>query len=154
MPSQRLLKMMDPLGHIVTSRRVLASTAPKAVVWAATARLARWIAAELAAVGVEPLRATSFRHVDASLRWETQPPCALAVLDFSAISASDIATLTTARWSGYRGPIIAVAAPGVVSAETRAIVRLDAVIAPDCGPLLRDAVARAVGLRNPAAAAP
>ena len=148
MPSQRLLKMMDPLGHVVTSRRVLASAAPKAVVWAASARVARWIAAELAAVGVEPLRATSFRHVDASLRWETQPPCALAVLDFTAISAADIATLTTARWTGYRGAIIAVAAPGVVSAETQAVVRLDSVVGPDDGEALRTAVSRALGLRR------
>ena len=146
MPSQRLLKMMDPLGHIVTSRRVLASASPKAVVWATTARLARWIAAELAAIGVEPLRATSFRHVDASLRCETQPRCSLAVLDFSAISAADIATLTTARWAGYRGAIIAIAAPGVVSPETQAVVRLDAVVRPDDGEL-RSAVARALGPR-------
>jgi hypothetical protein len=148
MPSQRLLKMMDPLGHIVTSRRVLASASPKAVVWAPTARGARWIAAELAAVGVEPLRATSFRHVDASLRRETQPVCALAVLDFSAISAADVATLTTARWAGYRGAIIAIAAPGVVSPETEAVVRLDAVIAPDDGEALRCAVCRALGLHS------
>lgn len=148
MPSQRLLKMMDPLGHVVTSRRVLASAAPKAVVWAANARVARWIAAELAAVGVEPLRATSFRHVDASMRGDTRPPCSLAVLDFSAISAGNIATLTTARWIGYRGPIIAVAGPGVVSPQTEAIVRLDAVVDPDGGDLRR-AVAVALSGATP-----
>jgi hypothetical protein len=152
MPSQRLLKMMDPLGHVTTSRRVLASSSPKAVVWARSARVASWIAAELTAVGVEPLRATSFRHVDASLRTEALPPCALAVIDWSAISAADISTLTTARWAGYRGPIIAVAAPGTVPRETQAIVRIDTVVSPEghggAGPL-RDAVARLLGAPGP-----
>jgi hypothetical protein len=142
MPSQRLLKMMDPLGHLTTSRRVLASAAPKAVVWALAPRTAAWIAAELAAAGVEPLRATSFRHVDASLRREARPPCALAVIDFTTTSVADIATLTTARWAGYRGPIIAVGPPGVVSAQTQAIVRIDAVVSPDRGEPLRDVVTR------------
>lgn len=136
--------MMDPLGHVTTSRRVLASGAPKAVVWAHAARVASWIAAELGAVGVEPLRATSFRHVDASLRMEALPHCALAVIDFTTTSAADIAVLTTARWAGYRGPIIAVAAPGVVSRETEAIIRIDAIVAP-LSPTLRDVVARVLG---------
>lgn len=143
MPSQRLLKMMDPLGHVTTSRRVLASHAPKAVVWAQTPRIAAWIAEELAAAGVEPLRATSFRHVDTSLRTEAQPPCALAVLDFGAISAANIATLTTARWTGYLGPIVAVAMPGVVSKETEAIIRIDAIVTPH-STALRDVVARVI----------
>jgi hypothetical protein len=141
MPSQRLLKMMDPRGHLATARRVLASAAPKAVVWAASSRVATWIAAELVAAGVEPLQATSFRHVDASLRMESVPACSLAVIDFTAISAANIATLTTARWVGYRGAIIAVAGPGVVSPQTEAVVRIDAVVPPD-GDALRAAVAR------------
>jgi hypothetical protein len=145
MPSQRLLKMMDPLGHVATSRRVLASTSPKAVVWAATARIAAWIAAELAAAGVEPLRATSFRHVDASLRGEARPPCSLAVLEFTAMSAEDIATLTTARWAGYRGAIIAVGPAGAVSRETQAIVRVDAIVSRDGREPLRDVVTRVLG---------
>jgi len=144
MPSQRLLKMMDPLGHVLAPRRVLASGAPKAVVWAVAARTASWIAAELAAAGVEALRASSFRHVDASLRQESRPVCALAVIEFATVSASDIATLTSLRWTGYRGPIIAVAPPGVVSAETRAIVRIDAVI--NIGGALRDEVTRVLRL--------
>jgi hypothetical protein len=144
-PSQRLLKMMDPLGHVTTSRRVLSSVAPKAVVWAHTQRVAGWIAAELGAVGVEPLRATSFRHVDASLRMESLPHCVLAVIDFTAMAAEDIAMLTTARWAGYRGPIIAVAAPGIVSKETEAIVRIDAIVKPH-SPTLRDVVARVLGV--------
>jgi hypothetical protein len=144
MPSQRLLKMMDPLGHVTTSRRVLASVAPKAVVWAHAPRVAAWIAVELGAIGVEPLRATSFRHVDASLRMEALPHCVLAVIDFCATSVADIATLTTARWAGYRGPIVAVAPPGVVSRETEAIVRIDSIVTPH-STTLRDVVARVLG---------
>jgi hypothetical protein len=150
-PSQRLLKMMDPLGHLTTSRRVLASSAHVAVVWARSARIASWIAAELRSiggVGIEPLRATSFRHVHASLRMES-PPCALAVLEWSAVSAADVAVLTTARWAGYRGPIIAVAAPGAVSRETQAVIRVDAVVSPEdrAGDRpLREVAARLLGI--------
>jgi hypothetical protein len=141
MTSQRLLTMMDPLGHLMTPRRVMAGAA-RAIVWAASARTAGWIAAELASVGVEALRATSFRHVDASLRAEAGPGCALAVIDFAAVSASDLAILTTLRWTGFRGPIVAVAPPGAVAAETCAIVRIAAVVAPG-GPLAAE-VARAL----------
>lgn len=149
MPSQRLLKMMDPLGHLTTSRRVLASTAPKAVVWAVTPRVVAWVASELARAGVVPLRASSFRHVDASLRQEARPPCVLAVVEFAAVSTADIATLTTARWAGYRGPIVAVAAPGVVSPQTQAVVRIDAIVAPDGSAPLHEIVARLIGARDP-----
>jgi hypothetical protein len=150
MPSQRLLKMMDPLGHVTAPRRVLTSKAPKAVVWALAPRITGWIAAELQAAGVEALLATSFRHVDASLRIDAVPPCSLAVIDFNAISEANIATLTTARWSGYRGHIIAVAGPGIVSAHTQAIVRIDAIVfpaAPGTGVPLRDVVARLIAER-------
>lgn len=136
--------MMDPLGHVADQPRSAASSAPSAVVWAATARTARWIMAELSAAGVAAARATSFRHVDASLRGETRPPCAIAVIDFRAISAANLATLTTARWMGYRGAIIAIAAPALVSAEMQAVVRIDAVVAPDSGEALRRAVSRAL----------
>jgi hypothetical protein len=143
MASQRLLKMMDPLGHVSSSRRMLASLAPTAVVWAPAPRTAAWITRELGVIGVEPLRATSFRHVDASLRIETHPRCALAVIDFGAVSAANIATLTTARWAGYRGPIVAVAAPGVVSRETEAIIRIDAIVSPGSD-ALHEIVARLI----------
>lgn len=143
MPSQRLLTMMDPLGH-VTARRRAADGTPTAVVWAATTRTARWILAELSAAGVAAVRATAFRHVDASLRGEVQPPCAIAILDFRALSAANLASLMTARWMGYRGALIAVAAPGLVSAQTQAVVRIDAVVAPDSGEQLRHAVLRAL----------
>jgi hypothetical protein len=145
MPSQRLLKIMDPLGHLASPRRVLASATPRAVVWARAGRAASWIARELAAAGVEGLRATSFGHVDASLRMEALPHCALAVLDFDAMSAADIATLTTVRWAGYRGPIVAVAAGRAVSRTTQAIVRIAAIVSPEGTGALREAVNRVLG---------
>lgn len=142
MPSQRLLKMMDPLGHI-GPRRTLASAAAKAVVWAPVAALSVWIAGELRMVGIEPLQATSFRHVDSSLRMTARPACALAVIDFSACSESDVSTLLSARWAGYAGPIIAV---GDVNPKTRALVQVAANASPTEGEPLRDLAARLLGL--------
>lgn len=146
MPSQRLLKMMDPLGHIVSSRRALASTAPKAVVWAAARRLTTWLSAELVAVGIEPLQATSFRHVEASLRDDAGPRVVLAVLDATALSSANVAALTSARWAGYRGAIVAVGSAALVSPETRAIVHIDAVV-DAWSPDLRTAAARLLATR-------
>lgn len=140
MPSQRLLKMMDPLGHLLAPRRVLSPGAPKAVVWAVAARTATWIASELAAVGVEALRASSFRHIDASLRPDARPACGLAVIELATVSESDLALLTKLRWTGFRGPIVAVGDARTLSAETRSIVRIAAVV-PIGGPL-RDEIAR------------
>jgi hypothetical protein len=141
MPSQRLLKMMDPLGHL-GPRRTLATATAKAVVWAQNPKITVWIAGELRAAGIEPLLATSFRHVDSSLRRDAHPPCALAVIDFAAVSSSDVLALTAARWSGYRGPIIAIAAPANISAQTRTVVGIDAIVMPDGDEPLRDVVAR------------
>ena len=67
MTSQRLLKMMDPMGHL-GPRRTLPSLGPKAIVWAPEARLAAWIASELRAAHVEPQHAMSFRHVETGMR--------------------------------------------------------------------------------------
>ncbi len=142
MPSQRLLKMMDPLGHMGT-RRTLVSSAAKAVVWAPTAVRADWITGELRAAGIEPLRATAFRHVDASMRLSTRPPCALAVIDFSAVSETDVSTLIAARWAGYVGPIIAV---GELDARTRALVQIAAHVHPEGAEQLREVAARVLGL--------
>ena len=142
MPSQRLLKMMDPLGHMGT-RRTLASSAAKAVVWAPTAARAEWIAGELRAAGIEPLRATAFRHVDSSMRLSTKPPCALAVIDFSTVSETDISTLIAARWAGYVGPIIAV---GTLDPRTRALIQISAHVQPDGPESLREVAARVLGL--------
>lgn len=107
MPSQRLLKMMDPLGHLGT-RRTLASTGAKAIVWAPEPHLAAWIASELRAANVEPLRAVSFRHVETGLRAGLHPRCALAVIDAREATDDQLGALLTARWAGYRGPIVTI----------------------------------------------
>jgi hypothetical protein len=143
MPSQRLLKMMDPLGHL-GPRRMLASPAAKAVVWAPLAARAEWIAGELRAAGIEPLLATAFRHVDSSMRIAARPPCALAVIDFTAVSETDLSTLIAARWAGYVGPIISV---GEIHPRTSALVQIAAHAFQEDGEPLRDIAARLLGLK-------
>jgi len=108
-PSQRLLKMMDPLGHLGT-RRTLSSPGHKAIVWAPEPQLAAWIAAELRAANVEPLRAVSFRHVETGLRAGLHPRCMIAVIDAREATDEQLGALVTARWAGYRGPIITLGA--------------------------------------------
>lgn len=126
MPSQRLLKMLDPLGHLVP-HRVLASRAPKAVVWAPTPSLAVRIRDELAAAGIEALQATAFRHVATSLRASARPAIELAVLQLSALTDAELAMLVTARWAGYRGPIVGVGNAHDIPARTRLLVGLEVI---------------------------
>ena len=140
MPSQRLLKILDPWGH-VGQRRVLASTAPKALVWATDATVAAWLAAELRAAHVEPLLAQSFRHVQTSLRMNSRPVCDLAVIDFTTLSDASLEALTAVRWDGYTGPIIAIGTPTSVPARLTTLLSVAHVAAPG-EPGLRDAVTR------------
>lgn len=112
--------MMDPLGHL-GSRRTLASTSPKAIVWAPEPQLAAWIASELRAANVEPLRAVSFRHVETGLRAGLHPRCTLAVIDARDVTDDQLGALLTARWAGYRGPIITI---GEVAARWIALAQL------------------------------
>jgi hypothetical protein len=79
-----------------------------AVVWAPEPQRASWIAAELRAANIEPLRAASFRHVETSLRAALQPACKLAVIDVVATSDEQLNALISARWAGFRGKIIAI----------------------------------------------
>lgn len=136
MPSQRLLKILDPWGH-VGPRRVLASTTRTAILWATDPEVSAWIAAELRAAGLEPLLARSFRHVETSLRDNTHPHCALAVIDLTAVSVANLERLYTVRWAGYSGPIIGIGGPDALDARSRTLLSLETVIAP-----------RAVGLRE------
>lgn len=139
MPSQRLLKILDPWGH-VGPRRVLGSTTRTAIVWATDPEVSAWIAAELRAAGLEPLLARSFCHVETSLRHNTHPHCTLAVIDLTALSVANLEQLYTVRWAGYSGPIIGIGGPDAIDARSRTLLALDAVVAP-----------RAVGLRAAAA---
>ena len=120
---------MDPLGHLGT-RRTLASTGPKAIVWAPEPVLAAWIASELRAANVEPLRAVSFRHVETGLRAGLHPRCELAVIDVREVTDDQLGALLTARWAGYRGSIVAI---GEVAPRWIPLARLT-VLAVD-GPL-------------------
>ncbi|HEX7702862.1 MAG TPA: hypothetical protein VF403_19115, partial [Kofleriaceae bacterium] len=133
MPSQRLLKMMDPNGHLGVPR-TLASKGPKAIVWAPEPQLATWIASELRAANVEPLRAVSFRHVETGLRAGLHPRCELAVIDVRDVSDDQLGALLSARWAGYRGPIIAI---GEVATRWIALAHLTVV---GNGGALRDRV--------------
>ena len=140
MPSQRLLKILDPWGH-VGERRVLASTSPTAILWVTDPTMAAWLAAELRAAHVEPLLARSFHHVQTSLRLNTRPACALAVIDFTTLSETSIQSLTGVRWDGYAGPIIAIGTPATVPARLVTLLSLAHVAAPGA-PGLRDVVTR------------
>ena len=135
MPSQRLLKMLDPLGHLVP-HRALVSLAPKAVVWAPTPSLAVRIRDELAAAGIEALQATAFRHVATSLR-AARPAIELAIVQLSALTEADLATLVTARWAGYLGAIVGVGAAADVPPRARLLVGLE--IVADTDHAIRDA---------------
>lgn len=137
MPSQRLLKILDPWGH-VGPRRVLATATPTAILWATDPAVSAWIAAELRAAGMEPLLARSFRHVETSLRDNAHPHCTLAVLDLAAVSVANLERLYTVRWAGYTGPIIGVGGPNALDARSRTLLSLETVIAP-LGTGLREA---------------
>lgn len=89
-------------------RRTLASMGPKAIIWAPEPELAAWIASELRAANVEPLRAVSFRHVETGLRAGLHPRCELAVIDARSATDDQLGALLSARWAGYRGPIIVI----------------------------------------------
>lgn len=127
MPSQRLLKMLDPEGHLAP-RSVIADARPGVVVWAGTT-LREWIAGAVRRAGGTPLLATAFRHVAWSLRPEARPAIGLAILDHAALSAVDASSMAAFRWSGYRGRIILVGkAP--VDRQLSAVLEVDAWVRP------------------------
>ncbi|MFN0246208.1 MAG: hypothetical protein ACKV2T_04825 [Kofleriaceae bacterium] len=138
MPSQRLLKMLDPRGHL--GHRVLDTKAGVAVCFVGPA-LRDWVAHEIADVGLTPLLATSFRHVATSLHASARPAVQCAILDFDMLSAADISQLISLRWMGYRGRVIALARSSTIDARTRQLASVEAVIAPS-GTALREQLAR------------
>lgn len=138
MPSQRLLKMLDPRGHV--GHRVLEAKAGVAVCLVGPA-LRDWVANEAKAANITPLLATSFRHVATSLHPSALPQVQIAVLDFDMLSAGDVSQLITQRWMGYRGRVIALARNGSIDARTRQLASIEAVLKPT-GSALRDELAR------------
>jgi hypothetical protein len=152
MPSQRLLKMLDPRGHLSTTsappaaelRAVLASATKKALLWTPRPDVAAWAAAELRAAGIEPLRALSIRHIGASLMPGARPNVSLVIAELDALGSAEQSALTSARWGGYRGGVIAVAR-GPVPDKLKTMLGIDAVIAPETVDGLRALAIRWVG---------
>ncbi|GEM_PF-5631847 len=138
MPSQRLLKMLDPRGHM--SPRVLEARTSVAVCFVG-GPLREWVASEAMAAGVTPLLATSFRHVATSLHSSARPAVRFAILDFDILGVGELSQLISIRWMGYRGRIIALARSGTIDARTRQLASIELVVKPD-GTALRDALAR------------
>ncbi|MEZ4360817.1 MAG: hypothetical protein R3B48_11600 [Kofleriaceae bacterium] len=125
MPSQRLLKILDPLGHI---RDLVAPEGATAVVWAPSPSLLTLVKNRLAAAGVHALIATSFRHVASSVMPGAKPLADLAIVDFDTLSDTDMSTLASMRWGGFRGPIVAISASGELAGATRELYQIEAVL--------------------------
>jgi hypothetical protein len=138
MPSQRLLKMLDPRGHM--GHRVL-ETRTAVVVCFVSAPMRDWVAREATAAGATPLLATSFRHVATSLHPSALPQANIALLDFDILGAGDISQLITLRWTGYRGRVIAMSRSGVIDPRTVQLASIDAMVRPN-GVELRTLLAR------------
>ena len=113
MPSQRLLKIIEPHGHVDARRAVLDTAHAKAIVWGSVATQP-WVARALWAANIQPLLAVSFRHVAVSLRDNTRPRFGLAVLDFDVLGEEHISELASARWV-YTGQIIAISRTTIAS---------------------------------------
>ena len=138
MPSQRLLKMLDPRGHI--GQRVLETRAGVAVCFVGP-QLRDGVAREAVDAGVTPLLATSFRHVATSLHPSARPAVTIAVVDFDILGAGDISQLISLRWMGYHGRVIALSRSGAIDARTLQLASIDAVVHPTGG-ALREQLAR------------
>lgn len=123
MPDLRMLKMIELTGRMP----VLASSRDKALVWV-TPSIRPWVARELAAAGILPLHAASLDHLAASLRANDQPVVALAVVELADDRV--VSALSSARWSGYDRPLIAIARSSVAAA-VRQLLGIEHVIAPN-----------------------
>ncbi len=136
MPSQRLLKILDPGGYM-SDRRTMASTSRKALIWSSP--LARdWMSRALAAGGYTPLVASALRHVRASMHPVARPSVTLVVAELVGADADTIETLTAGRWAGYQGQIWLVTS---TPPPTRVLEVLDARIVAASEPALRGASA-------------
>jgi hypothetical protein len=124
MPSQRLLKILDPLGHV---RRQAAPDGTTAVIWAPSSALATLLRNRLAAAEIYPLFATSFRHIASSVMAGAKPYADLVILDFDSTSATNLSTLASMRWAGFRGPIVAISQAGVIDSTARELYQIEAV---------------------------
>lgn len=126
MTSQRLLTILDPLGHV---REHAAPAGTVAVIWAPAPALASSLCTQLAAAEITALVARSFHHVAASAMPGGHPEVDFMILDFDAISSTDLSILASIRWNGFRGPIIAIARAGMISPVVMALYQVEAVVA-------------------------
>jgi hypothetical protein len=117
MTSQRLLTILDPLGHV---REHAAPAGTVAVIWAPAPALASSLCTQLAAAEITALVARSFHHV---------AEVDFMIIDFDAISSTDLSILASIRWNGFRGPIIAIARAGMISPVVMALYQVEAVVA-------------------------
>lgn len=145
MPSQRLLKMLDPVGHLPA--RVIDSAMPVAVIWTSGANRAR-VAEALATVGVTPLLATSFHHVRTSLHPSARPCVEIAVIDFDVVTGPELSELVSLRWGGFAGMIVAMTTKGAIDPHTKTLVGVDAVVPPSQGELGRVVEAHLIRARE------
>lgn len=125
MPSQRLLKLLDPLGHVTTRPP---PDVKVAVIWCPTGALSLALQARLAAAGFHPLVASAFHQVLASVLPESSPRAKLLVVDADALSSFQLAALTSLRWGGFEGPIVAINRRGELDARTRTLLSVDVVV--------------------------
>ena len=138
MPYQRMLKMIEMTGRMP----VLASSRDKALVWVA-APLRPWVATELASAQIVPLHAASLDHLAASLRANEQPVVALAVVEI--VDDRVVTALSSARWSGFDRPVIAIARAGLAS-TVRQLLGIEHVVPPLEPDALQTVAARALAL--------
>src|SRR5260221_8994152 len=110
--------MFDAHGRLVPER-VLASPAPKAVVWAPSPWLAEYVRAELATAGIDALHAAKFCHVANSLRASSRPAIVLTVVQLAMLGDGNLAALAAARWGGGTGALV-----GVGTRYLRPVTRL------------------------------
>jgi hypothetical protein len=126
-PSRRLLKILDPEGHLERPGPI-ADSHPAVVVWAGTT-LRGWIADAVRRAGGTPQLATAFRHFAFSVGPSAPRPVRLAILDHASLSAVDASGIAAFRWSGYTGRLIVVSREPV-DPHFAAVLQVDACVRP------------------------
>jgi len=99
-----------------------------AVVWTPSGSLRRMVCDALIAAQITPLVPATFRHIASSVSPGARPLAELALLDFDAMTATDLAVLASIRWAGFSGPIIAITQSGTLDPITRQRYQVEAVL--------------------------
>ncbi len=99
-----------------------------AVVWSPAGGLRRVLADSVDAAHLTPLVAPTFRHVASSVSAGARPLAEVVVLDFDAVTATDLSELASIRWAGFAGPIIAITESGELDPITRERYQVEAVL--------------------------